>query len=101
MFIYNITTKVDHAILNEWLQWQKEIHIPDIMATGFFTEHRFYKLLEHDDHEGEIFVTQFLAASKEDYDIYTQQHAPQLQQKALIRWNDKIASFRNLLQNVQ
>ncbi len=101
MFIYNITTKVDHAILNKWLEWQKEIHIPEIMATGFFTEHRFYKLLEHDDHEGEIFVTQFLATSKEDYDRYLRQYAPQLRQKTLDKWNDKVVSFRTLLQNVQ
>lgn len=101
MFIYNITTKVDHAILNQWLQWQKEVHIPEIMATGLFTDHRFYKLLEHDDHEGGIFVTQFLTASKEDYDKYLLQYAPQLRQKTLDKWNDKVVSFRTLLQNVQ
>jgi hypothetical protein len=100
MLIYNITTKVDHIILNEWLQWQKEIHIPEIMATGLFSEHRFYKLLEHDDHEGGIFVTQFIT-SREDYDKYLLQYAPQLRQKSLDKWNDKVVSFRTLLQNVQ
>jgi hypothetical protein len=100
MLIYNITTKVDHIILNEWLQWQKEIHIPEIMATGLFSEHRFYKLLKHDDHEGGIFVTQFITSQK-DYDRYLLQYAPQLRQKTLDKWNDKVVSFRTLLQNVQ
>lgn len=101
MFIYNITSKVDHAILNEWLQWQKEIHIPEIMATGFFYEHRFYQLLEHDEEEGKIFVTQYLAESKADYDKYLQLFAPQLRDKSIRRWGEQIVSFRTLLQNVQ
>ena len=101
MFIYNTTTKVDHLVLNKWLQWQNQIYIPEVMATGFFTEHRFYKLLEHDDNEGAIYVTQFLMPSKEAYQQYLQQSAPQLQQKALAEWGDNIVSFSTLLQNVQ
>lgn len=101
MFIYNITTKVDHSVLNKWLQWQNKIHIPEVMATGFFTEHRFYKLLDHDDNEGSIYVTQFLVSFKEDYQQYLYHSAPQLQQKALEEWGDKIVSFSTLLQNVQ
>ena len=101
MFIYNITAKVDHAIVDEWLQWQKEIHIPEIMATGFFAEHRFYKLLEHDDDEGKIFVTQFVTHSKAEYDLHLKQFATQLTKKVLDKWNDKVVSFSSLLQNVQ
>ncbi|MEO9021123.1 MAG: DUF4286 family protein [Ginsengibacter sp.] len=101
MFIYNITTKVDHAILNDWLQWQREIHIPGVMATGSFTEHRFYKLLEHDDDEGSAFVTQFMAATQADYDQYLLQFAPQLRKETLEKWGDQVVSFRTLLQNVQ
>lgn len=101
MLIYNITTKVDYAIIDEWLLWQKEIHIPEIMAIGLFVEHRFYQLLEHDDAEGKIFITQFVARSKSDYDLYLQQFAPMLRQKALDKWTDKVVSFRTLLQNVQ
>ena len=101
MLIYNITTKVDHDISEEWLRWQKEIHIPEIMATGFFSEHRFYKLLEHDDESGTIFVTQFYSHSRTNYDRYILQNAPQLRKQALDKWGDKIISFRTLLQNVQ
>ena len=101
MFIYNTTTKVDHSVLNKWLQCQKKIYIPEVMATGFFKEHHFYKLLDHDDNEGAIYVTQFLVTSKEDYQLYLHQCAPQLQQTALEEWGDKIVSFSTLLQNVQ
>jgi len=101
MFIYNITTKVDHSVLEPWIHWQKEIHIPEIMATGFFSEHRFYKLLEHDDEVGAVFVTQFLAVTRNDYDSYILQCATGLRKKAFEKWGDRIVSFRTLLQNVQ
>jgi len=42
MFVYNITIKVDNNIEEEWLRWQKEIHIPEILSTGFFYDHRFF-----------------------------------------------------------
>lgn len=101
MFVYNITTKVDHSILTEWIQWQKEIHIPEIMASQLFTEYRFYQLLGHDDEGGKNFVIQFLANSRADYEAYQEQFATQIQKRATQRWGNKTASFRTLLQNVQ
>ena len=101
MFIYNITVKVNHAILDKWLQWQYEILIPEIMATGLFYEYRFYQLLEQDEEEGKTFVIQFLANAKSDYDKYILDFAPQLRAKGLEKWGDQIIAFRSLLQNVQ
>ena len=101
MFIYNITIKVDHAIVDEWLVWQKEVHIPEIMATGYFYEHRFYQLLEQDEEEGKTFVTQFVAISRHDYDQYLLQFAPGLQKKSFEKWGEHAITFRTLLQKVQ
>lgn len=101
MFIYNITTKVDHAILSEWLQWQKNVHIPDIMSTGLFREHHFFQLLEHEEEEGKTFVIQFITSTRINYDKYLTDFAPQLRKKSLEKWGDKVISFRTLLQNVQ
>ncbi len=100
MLVYNITTKVGHAILNEWLKWQKEIYIPEMMKTKLFYEHRFYQLLEHDDEAGKTFVTQFLANSKTDYQKYLEQFASDLHKRSLEKWNERVISFTTLLQNV-
>ncbi len=101
MFIYNITLRVDHAVLDAWLQWQKEIYIPRIMATGLFHEHRFYQLLEQDETEGKTFVTQFVTNSKTGYNKYLQDFNPQLQKETFAKWGDQVISFCTLLQNVQ
>jgi hypothetical protein len=101
MFIYNITVKVENEILNEWMQWQKEIHIPEMIATGCFYDHRFYKLLEHEEEDGKTFVIQFYANSKNEYDNYVENFAEQLRQKSIAKWKDHVISFNTLLQNVQ
>lgn len=101
MVIYNITVKVENEILKDWMQWQKEIHIPEIIATGCFYEHRFYELLEHEESDGKTFVIQFYANSKNHFDNYVENFAEQLKQKSREKWNDRVISFRTLLQNVQ
>jgi len=101
MFIYNITVKVENEILNEWMQWQKEIHIPEMIATGCFYDHRFYKLLEHEEEDGKTFVIQFYANSKNEYNNYVENFADDLRQKSREKWKDHAIYFRTLLQNVQ
>lgn len=100
MIIYNITFKVDHESIEDWMNWQKQIHIPEMIATGCFYDHRFYELLEHEEEDGKTFVIQFYASSKNDYEKYLQNFAAGLRQKSKSKWSDHVVSFRTLLQNL-
>ncbi|HEY5369033.1 MAG TPA: DUF4286 family protein [Hanamia sp.] len=101
MIVYNDTTKVDHEIVEEWVSWQKENYIPEVMATGFCTGFRFYKLLDHDDDEGRIFITQFLINNRQDYDTLITRFLASLKKKTSEKWGDKALSFYTLLQNME
>jgi hypothetical protein len=101
MFVYNITSKVDYAIVQEWLQWQKQTHIPEMLATQLFLEYRFYKLLDHAEDIDETFVIQFFCESNQKYEAYLQRFAPALRDKSQKKWADKVVSFRTLLESVQ
>lgn len=101
MLIYNITTKVDRQIMEDWMKWEKEIHIPEIIATGCFYDHHFYELLEHEEEDGKTFVIQFLAKTKSDYENYIHEYANELRQKCFDKWNYQAVSFRTLFKNVQ
>jgi hypothetical protein len=52
MIVYNITIKITPEIETDWLHWQKQEHIPEVMATGNFTHFHFYRLLQQEDDEG-------------------------------------------------
>lgn len=101
MFIYNLTIKVNNAIVHEWMKWQMEEHIPEIMATDLFTDYKFYKLLDQDDTEGQTFVLQYYSATKGNCDNYIKKFAPQLREKAFKKWGDGFIIFRTLMQSVQ
>ena len=45
MIIYNVTVSIDQSIHEDWLQWMKEIHIPEVMETGFFLENKVCRLM--------------------------------------------------------
>ncbi len=101
MFIYNITIKVEAAIAQDWLSWQLNEHIPEIMSTHLFKEYKYFRLLEQDDSEGPTYIFQFLTSEKEDYDDYINKFAPVLREKAIKKWGNGFMAFRSLLQLVQ
>ena len=100
MYTVNITTKVDHDSLIDWLLWQKEVHIPALMETGCFQEYRFQKLLNHEEEDGEIFVLQLVAFSKESYQTFLERFEKNLKNDSFIKWGEKCFEFRSLLQNI-
>ena len=100
MLVYNITIKIVPAIEKEWKYWQQQEHIPEIMATGFFTEYKFYKLLEQDNDDGITYIVQYFSESHDLYNRYIKESAPVFRQKALDKWGEKFIAFRTVLQVV-
>ena len=100
MYTVNITTKVDNDILNDWLTWQKEIHIPALMETGCFQTYRFYQLLEQDETDGKVFVLQLIAHTKESHQIFLDRFENKLKNESFLKWGENYFEFRSLLQNL-
>ena len=50
MIIYNVTVSlVDQTIHEEWLNWMKTKHIPDVMNTGCFLSNKICRLMVDDE----------------------------------------------------
>lgn len=100
MIIYNVTVNVEAGIHEDWLHWMKTIHLPEVMATGCFKQHRFLKLLQPTPEEGVTYAIQYFAASMADYQHYVDQFVPALQAQTKARYGDKAFAFRTLLEDV-
>ena len=100
MLIYNITTKVEHAIANNWVHWMKAEHIPAIMQTGKFEHFNFARLLDVDETDGLTYTIQFFAEQRTDYEQYIQQHSSQIRKDAMDKWGAQFISFRSLMEEV-
>ncbi len=101
MIIYNVTTKVAGNISEEWLQWLQNEHIPEIIATGYFTKANILRLLEIDDSEGPTYAIQYITDSKDLYEAYLANAAEALRKKSFEKWGNQFISFRSVMQIVQ
>lgn len=101
MIIYSVTVSVEENIEKEWVQWMREIHIPEVMATGLFLHCRFAKLVSHKE-EGHVnYSAQYGCASSEDLQNYKLNFAKKLQQKSLEQFADKMHAFRSELEVIE
>jgi len=100
MIIYNVTTKVAHAINSDWLTWMKNVHIPEIIATGCFTHATILKLMEVEEEEGVTYAVQYHAESRALYNKYISEYASSLRDNAFKKWGNGFISFRSVMQIV-
>ena len=98
MIVYNLTIHVEHRIHDEWLQWQREEHIPSIMATKQFIEYRFFHLLEQDETEGITYVMQLIAPTAGHYKKYIDEFAFNDQRVVNNKWGHLVLAFSTVME---
>lgn len=97
--IYNVTVNVDSAVHEDWVRWMRDVHIPEVMATGYFLENRFCKVLV-DEEQGVTYAIQYLCMNMDDLREYQERHAPALQKAHAERYGEHTVAFRTLLELV-
>lgn len=97
MYIYNVTIKVIPEIETAWIQWMKEEHMAEVVATGCFHSSQFLELLDPIDEEGKTFVAQYFTEDAALYSKYIEEHAPSLRAKGYDRFGNGFIAFRSIL----
>lgn len=100
MLLYNVTVTIDLNVHEDWLQWMKETHIPDVMTTGMFLSYRLNKMLGHEHDDAEIYTVQYLVKDMPHLVRYQQEFAPELQRQLRERYEGKYAVFRTVMEVV-
>ena len=96
--LYNVTIKVIKEIEHDWLDWMKNIHIPEVMATKCFHNSRIGKLLFLDEEDGVTYTTQYLCENMDTFNKYNELYARSLQEKHQERYLEKYVAFRSLME---
>jgi len=96
MILYNVTVSIDPSVAEDWLNWMRKVHIPDVMATGCFLESRLSRV--HGEEEGGLtYSVLYLCPSESVLATYQKEFAPRLQQEHSSRYQGKFAAFRTNL----
>ncbi|HMS99541.1 MAG TPA: DUF4286 family protein [Saprospiraceae bacterium] len=98
--VYNVTIIIDHSVHDEWVDWMKNEHIPEVMATGKFTSWKMLRIIEDHNPDGMTYAIQYHAPDMEAYVAYQQECASALQQKTQNLFGGKFAAFRTLLEEL-
>jgi len=97
MIIYNVTINVNEAIHVEWLSWMKNEHIPQMLATGKFTNALMTKVLVEEPMGGVTYSVQYKAESKEVLEKYYQEDEEKLRETSK-RFKDHVVFFKTELE---
>lgn len=95
--IYNVTIKISPEVHDDWVEWMRHEHIPEVMTTACFSSFRFLHLEGYDDEEGITYAIQYYCPSETLYEIYRSEYAPVMQEKHKARYSGKFVAFRTIL----
>lgn len=101
MIIYNVTVNIEESVEKEWLEWMKEIHIPDVLKTNLFSAAKMSKVLVEEQMGGITYSIQYSCASHSDLNDYQQKYAQKLQAEHQHKYSGKFVAFRTLMEVVQ
>lgn len=100
MVLYSVTINVADDVHEEWLQWMREVHVPDVMNTGCFVMHKIMKLKDPVQ-DGNTYSFQYFAESDEILAEYLTNYAPDLRADVDSRYANKYLAFRTILDVIE
>ena len=97
MILYNVTVKIKNEVHDEWLRWMREVHVPDVLNTGLFVDHKICRIFE-DDPDGETYAFQYFCKNMADFQKYQAEFAEDLQADHTNRYKGQYVAFRTLME---
>ncbi|HHC78947.1 MAG TPA: DUF4286 family protein [Flavobacteriia bacterium] len=96
MYIYNVTVNIDRSAEQDWLRWMQEKHIPDMLATGKFSEAKLSQVMVEEE-QGVTYSVQYTTDSEETLQKYYGENADKLRKESLALFGEKFVAFRTEL----
>ncbi|CAN5504091.1 hypothetical protein BH20VER3_BH20VER3_15830 [soil metagenome] len=99
MILYSVTVKIEAGSEADWVDWMKQVHIPEVIQTGCFKDCRMWKVREPERDEPS-YVMQYRCRSIDDYHRYCEQFAATLQKDHSARFGGRFTASRQILEEV-
>jgi hypothetical protein len=100
MIIFNDTVIVEEAIHQSWLKWMQEVHIPSVMATGYFNSYQVLNVIDSPN-EGVTYCIQYQTDSIESFNQFYTKHLHRLQDIHNRQFENQFVLFNTLMKTVE
>lgn len=94
MIAYSVTVSIDRDIEKDWSAWMRDVHIPDVMATGYFEKYEMHRTLEDEAGDRATYIIRYYCSSLQRYRDYQLKTAPRLQQDHAERYKGRFEASR-------
>lgn len=101
MILYNLTIHIAVEKEKDFVKWMKEVHIPEVMATGLFEENKLFRLLLEVEEGGVNYSTQYFAKNMDKIHQYQTDFEPMIQEKLKAEFGNHFVAFGSLLESVE
>jgi len=89
--------KIDLSVHEDWVDWMKKIHIPEVLATHLFESHKMSRIQDEDEEDGITYAIQYVCLDQEKFKVYQSDFAPNLQKEHSERYGGKFIAFRTIM----
>ncbi len=97
MIIYKVIIKIEKKIEKEWLNWIREVHIPEIMDLNIFYKSRLFNIIKNKEKEFSSFCIEYYCHSEKEYNKYKKKYSKNLQIKHIEKFKGKFKGKRLIL----
>ena len=87
-------------IVDKWLKWMKEVHIPHVMKTNMFVSASINRIISNSD-SGITYAIAYKCKTMKDLHNYQVNYSPSLQKKHSDKYGTKVVAFRTLLEKLE
>lgn len=99
MYIYNLTINIEESVHDQWLEWMKNEHIPEMLATGKFSRALMSRVMVEEEMGGITYSVQYTTDSKATLEKYYKENSKTLREKSKV-FEGKFLVFRTEMQVV-
>ena len=101
MILYSVTINVNDTIHDEWVEWMRKKHIPEVMDTGCFASAEMFRIVSPEPDDGTTYGIQYAAKDILDYEKYQIEHAAILQTKLKDKYGRNFTSARTVMESLE
>lgn len=98
IYIVNVTLKKEKQA--EWLKWMKEVHIPNVLKTGYFFEADIFSVILPAKSGNETsFSIQYKSETYEKFMSYTVKESKRLRKEVEDKFGNELVITRQVLES--
>lgn len=99
MIIYNDTLIIEEEVHDKWLEWMKAVHIPAIMATGYFNSYQILNVIDSPN-EGITYCIQYHTDHIDKFNKFYNEHLHQFYERHDQAFQNRYVIFNTLMKTV-